>query len=456
MALEIPIIIVLIICNGVLAMSELAIVSARKTRLQQRADRGETGARVASELANDPNQFLSTAQIGITLVGILAGVFGGATIAERLAVSLGRLPLLAAYNKPVSIAIVVLSITYLSLVFGELVPKRLALNNAEEIASRLARPMRWLSVIATPAVRVLSVSTEAVLRVLRVRPPAGPPVTEEEIRSVIRQGTEAGVLEETEHDMVENVFRLGDRPVSALMTPRPEIVWLDLNDSPEKIRRTLIESRHSHFPVCQGGLENVLGITRDKDLLARSQAGQPFDWQALLRRPLFVPESTRALRALELLKQSGTHIALVIDEYGGTQGLITYHDILEAIVGEVPVLGHTEEPQAVQREDGSWLLDGMLSIDEFKQIVGINKLPGEERGDYHTLGGLVMMHLERIPTAGDYFDYGGLRFEVVDMDGRRVDKILVRPSLSKGEGQAQEGGNNRSTATANGKGSYLP
>jgi putative hemolysin len=224
MALEIPIIILLIICNGVLAMSELAIVSARKTRLQQRADRGETGARVALELANDPNQFLSTAQTGITLVGILAGVFGGATIAERLAVSLGRLPLLAAYNKPVSIAIVVLSITYLSLVFGELVPKRLALNNAEEIASRLARPMRWLSVIATPAVRVLSVSTEAVLRVLRVRPPAGPPVTEEEIRSVIRQGTEAGVLEETEHDMVENVFRLGDRPVSALMTPRPEIV----------------------------------------------------------------------------------------------------------------------------------------------------------------------------------------------------------------------------------------
>jgi putative hemolysin len=456
MALEIPIIILLIICNGVLAMSELAIVSARKTRLQQRADRGETGARVALELANDPNQFLSTAQTGITLVGILAGVFGGATIAERLAVSLGRLPLLAAYNKPVSIAIVVLSITYLSLVFGELVPKRLALNNAEEIASRLARPMRWLSVIATPAVRVLSVSTEAVLRVLRVRPPAGPPVTEEEIRSVIRQGTEAGVLEETEHDMVENVFRLGDRPVSALMTPRPEIVWLDLNDSPEKIRRTLIESRHSHFPVCQGGLENVLGITRDKDLLARSQAGHPFDWQALLCRPLFVPESTRALRALELLKQSGTHIALVIDEYGGTQGLITYHDILEAIVGEVPVLGHTEEPQAVQREDGSWLLDGMLSIDEFKQLVRIDKLPGEERGDYHTLGGLVMMHMERIPTAGDYFDYGGLRFEVVDMDGRRVDKILVRRSPTEGEGQQQEWSRNTGVATDNGRGSYSP
>jgi putative hemolysin len=453
MALEIPIIILLIICNGVLAMSELAIVSARKTRLQQRADRGDIGARVALELANDPNQFLSTAQIGITLVGILAGVFGGATIAEKLAVSLGRLPLPAAYNKPVSIVIVVLSITYLSLVFGELVPKRVALNNAEEIASWLARPMRWLSVITNPVVRLLSASTEAVLRVLHVRPPAGPPVTEEEIRSVIKQGTEAGVLEETEHDMVENVFRLGDRPVSALMTPRPEVVWLDLNDSPEEIRRTLIESRHSHFPVCQSGLENVLGIARDKDLLARSLTGQPFDWQTLLRRPLFVPESTRALRALELLKQSATHIALVIDEYGGTHGLITYHDILEAIVGEVPALGHPEEPQAVQREDGSWLLDGMLSIDEFKQIVGIDKLPGEERGDYHTLGGLVMMHMERIPMAGDYFDFGGLRFEVVDMDGRRVDKMLIRPSLAKGEGRGQEGGNNRSTATGNGRGS---
>ncbi len=422
---EIIFIILLIIANGVFAMSEIAIVSARKARLQQWVNEGNVKARVALELASSPNRLLSTVQIGITLIGILAGVFGGATIAEKLAVRLGSIPLLAPYSGAIALGIVVLGITYLTLVIGELVPKRLALHNAERIACTVAAPMRVLSRIASPAVHLLSISTDTVLRILGIRPVAEPPVTEEEINILIEQGMKAGAFEEAEKDMVEHVFRLGDLRAGALMTPRTEIFWIDIDDSPEEIRKKIVESDHSRFPVCQGSLDNVLGIVQVKDLLSRNMAGKLTDLKSSLRRPLFVPESTHALKVLELFKQSGIHISLVTDEYGSIQGLVTLNDILEEIVGEIPSIEERAEPLAVQREDGSWLLDGMLPAADLKEIFQIKKLPGE--GIYQTLGGFVLMQMGRIPSVGNHFEWGGLRFEVVDMDKNRVDKVLVMP-----------------------------
>lgn len=423
--LEIVIILLLLVANGVFAMSEIAVVSSRKARLQQLANKGDVKAQAALELANSPNRFLSTVQIGITLIGILAGAFGGATLAKKLAVGLDQIPLVAPYSQPLSFALVVLVITYLSLVIGELVPKRLALYNPEQIAANIALPMRVLEMVTSPVVHLLSTSTELVLRALGVGPSVEPEVTEDEIRVLLQQGTEAGTFEEAEQDMVERVFRLGDRRANALMTPRPEIVWLDIENSLEQNRREMTENTHSRFPVCQGGLDNVLGILHVNDVLSRSLAGEPMDLTATLRQPLFIPESTRAFKVLELFKQTGTHIALVVDEYGVIQGVVTLNDILEAIIGDVPSLEDLEEPYAVQREDGSWLLDGMLTIDEFKEILDIAEVPEEEQGNYQTLGGFVVMHLGHIPSAADHFEWQGRRFEVMDMDGNRVDKVLV-------------------------------
>jgi putative hemolysin len=421
------IVIVLLIANGVFAMSEMAIVSARKARLQQWANTGNARARVAVELANAPNQFLSTIQIGITLIGILAGAFGGATIANELAAGLRTLPFLAPYSHVIALAIVVLCITYASLIIGELVPKRLALNNPERLAVIIAPPMRTLTRLAAPVAHLLSLSTETVLRVFGVRPSVEPPVTEEEIRLLLQQGAQAGMFEAAEQVMVERVFRLGDRRISGVMTPRTEIVWLDRQASLEEIRRTVTESVHSRFLVAQGTLDNVLGVLHAKDLLALALLEQPLDLAALVRQPLYVPESMRALNVLEQFKESGTHIALVVDEYGGIQGLVTPSDILEAIVGDIPSAGELREPQAVQREDGSWLLDGMLSIDEFKELFQLSTMPGEEQGVYQTLAGFVIMQLGRIPAVADWFEWEGLRFEVVDMDANRIDKVLVMP-----------------------------
>jgi len=423
---QILFIILLIIANGVFSMSEIAIVSVRKARLQQLANEGNAKAATALELATSPNRLLSTVQIGITLIGILAGVVGGATIAEELAARLGSITPLAPYSEAVALGIVVLVITYLTLVIGELVPKRLALHNAERIACAMANPMRALSVFASPVVYFLSISTDAVLRTLGIRPGAEPPVTEEEINILIEQGMKAGTFEKAERDMVEHVFRLGDLRVGALMTPRTEIAWLDIDEPQEEIRRKIAESVHSRYPVGQGSLDNILGIVQVKDLLSLNMAGKPFDLKAILRRPLFVPESTHALKVLELFKQSGIHISLVVDEYGSIQGLITLNDILEEIVGEIPSVEELTEPLAVQREDGSWLLDGMLPVSDFKDIFHIAKLPGE--GIYQTLGGLVLMQMGRIPSVGNSFEWNGLRFEVVDMDKNRVDKVLVMPA----------------------------
>ena len=421
------ILILLTFANGVFVLSEMAIVSVRKVRLQQMANEGSAKARTALDLANAPNQFLATVQIGITLIVILSGAVGESTLARRIGPLLGMVPGLAAYREAIASGIAIMVVTYLTLIIGELVPKQLALNNPERVASSVADPMRMLAMFAAPVVHLLSASTDMVMRLLGIMPSNEPMVTEEEIRVLLQQGTEAGTFEEAEQDMVERVFRLGDRRANALMTPRPDIVWLDLEDSLEENRQKITEGVHSRFPVCQGGIDNVLGVLHVNDLLVRSLVGESIDLTTNLRQPLFIPESTRALSVLELFKKSSTHIAVVVDEYGVIQGIVTLNDILEAIVGDIPSVEDLEEPYAVQREDGSWLLDGMLTVDEFKDILGINKIPGEEKGNYHTLGGFVVMHLGHIPTAADYFQWQGLRFEVMDMDGNRVDKVLVMP-----------------------------
>ena len=422
---DLVIVLLLILANGIFVMSELAIVSARKVRLQQMAERGDAKARIALDLSNSPNQFLAIVQVGITLLAILSGAFGESTIAKRLVLLLGMIPGAKPYSEAIASVIAVLIITYLTLIIGELVPKRLALNNPEPIAATVAIPMQMLATIASPVVRLLSASTDVVVRLLGMRPSDEPEVTEEEIRVLIEQGTEAGTFEAAEQDIVERVFDLNDRPVNALMTPRLEIVWLDLDDSAEINRKKLIDSNHSRLLVCQGELDNVLGVVQVTDLLSRCLSGQPFDLTTALRRPLFVPESTRGLKVLELFKQSGTHIVLVVDEYGIIQGLVTLNDILIELVGDIPSVYNPEEPQAVQREDGSWLLDGMLSVDDFLDLFDIDELPGRQKGNYHTMGGFVMTHLGRIPSATDTFELGGFRFEVMDMDGNRVDKVLV-------------------------------
>jgi putative hemolysin len=428
---EILIVLLLIAANGIFVMSEMAIVSVRKVRLQQIANQGNAKARVALELANAPNQFLGTVQIGITLLAIVSGAFGESVISTRVRPLLQLVPSLAPYSDAIATMTAILIITYLTLVIGELMPKRLALNNPEGIATALAPPMQLLSKITFPVVQLLSVSTEMLMRLLAIRPSTEPLVTEEEIRVLIEQGTEAGTFEEAEQDMLNRVFRLGDRRINALMTPRPDIVWLDLDDPADSNRETLLTHTHSQFPVCQGELDNVLGIIHVNDLLSSCLTSQPFDLTTALRRPLYVPESTPGLRVLELFKQSGTHFAIVVDEYGVIQGLVTLKDILEEIVGDLPSVDHTDEPQAIQRDDGSWLLDGMLSVEEFFELFGIEEVSNEQRGNYHTVGGFVVTHLGRIPTAADHFEWRGMRFEVMDMDGNRVDKVLVLPIPAK-------------------------
>jgi putative hemolysin len=316
-------------------------------------------------------------------------------------------------------------ITYLSLVIGELVPKRLALNHAAGIARAMAKPMQRLSKISAPAVWLLSGSTDLLLRLFGVRPSAEPLITEDEIRILIRQGEQAGVIRETERKMVENIFYLGDRRVETLMTARHNIVWLEVRDALEEIRRKLKESGFSRYPVAEKHLDNVIGFVRAKDLLAELLAGQPPNLKSILRPLLSVPESMPVWKMLEQFRETGTHIALIIDEHGGTQGLVTHHDVLEAIVGEIEPATAAEEMSAVRREDGSWLLDGSLPVHELREILNLAKLPGEESGEYHTLGGFVMYQLGRIPAPADRFEYGSLQFEVLDMDRHRVDKVLV-------------------------------
>jgi putative hemolysin len=422
---EIIFIFVLLIVNGLFSMSEMAVVSARKARLQKRAADGDKGARAALELAGNPGSFLSTVQVGITLVGILAGAFGGATIAEKLAPSLKRMPAIEPYADNISFGLVVLVITYLSLVVGELIPKRLALHSPDQIAAAVAAPMKRLSALSSPLVRLLEGSTNGLLRLFGLRESSEPPVTEDEIKVLIEQGTRAGVFEEAEQDLIERTFHLGDRTVSELMVPRPDVIFLDLDDPPEVIKEVINSNRLSRYPVIQGVTDNVIGIVRAKDLLAREFTNQPFDLKAVLGPALYLPNAMPAFKAIEMFKSSRRHIAIVIDEHGGVEGVVTVNDILDALVGDIPSMDERGEQPIVLREDGSFLLDGALSVNQLKQTLGIKRLPGEEDGSFQTLGGFLMAQLGRVPTVADHIEFGGWRFEVMDMDRRRVDKVLA-------------------------------
>ncbi len=423
--LETLVIFVLIAANGLLAMSEIAIVAARKARLQHSANSGDAGARTALDLAAHPNRFLATIQIGITLVGILAGAFGGATLGHEIERLAFGVPALAPYASILGVGVVVVGITFFSLVLGELAPKRIALVHAERIASAVAAPMRLLSLLASPLVRLLSVSTDLALRLFRVKLSLEPHVTPEEIKILVEQGTALGVFEESEQDMIEGVLRLDERPIGAFMTPRTQMVWIDVKDSSEILRAKMLTSRHSRFPVIQGNFDNVLGVVAAKDFLSQSLSGQPINIRQALGPPLFVPETASALKVLDLFKREGTHFALVTDEYGGIQGLVTDRDILEAIVGELPSRDEPHEPEVTVREDGSWLVDGLLHIDRLKEILDMDALPDEESGRYHTVSGFMMTQLGGIPSVGQHFEWKGFRFEVMDMDRRRVDKVLI-------------------------------
>ena len=422
---EILIIALLILGNGIFALSEMAVITARKSRLQDWVKKGNSRAKVALELAQTPNRLLSSVQIGITSIGILAGVFAGRGVAERTADYLQSLPLVGMYHQQIGLGLVVLIITFFSLVIGELVPKRLAMRHPEMIATWVALPLRLFARVSAPMVHLLSVSTEIVCRLFGKAQSEEPPVTEEEITTLVQQGTEAGVFEEKAEDMVEAVLRLGDKSARSLMTPRTQIAWLDLENSMEQIRTKISASGRSRFPVAAGSLDKVTGIVQAKDMLALTLANKPIDLNTLMQEPLFVPRTVSALELLESFKKSNKHIALVVDEYGGIEGLLTHHDILEAIAGDIPIGEKPVDPKAVKRHDGSWLLDGMLSVDEFKEIFHVETLPGEKRDAYQTLGGFVFTQMGRVPSVAESFEWHGLRFEIVDMDGKRIDKVLV-------------------------------
>jgi len=415
----------LILTNSIFAMYEIAMVSVRKVLLAQRQENGEHGAGKALELLEDPNQFFSTVQIVITLLDTLAGGIGGAMLAVPVAVWMSQVEWLAPYADVISLIGVVLIITYFSIVLGELIPKRIAVNNPEKVASRFSAMMLGLSKLFKPFVSILGASTTLGLKVLGVDPDQKNEITEEEIMGYIKEGRDTGIIEEAEREMVSGIFRLGDRRVEAIMTSRMEMAWIDINSPLEQIWQQIMESAHSRIPVADGNLDNVLGYIQIRDLLGHTMAEMDLDLRDFIQEPIYVPENMAALKALENIQTSGVHLAMVVDEFGGITGMVTDYDILEAIVGEIPEDGADRDYMAVQREDGSWLFDGLIVLDELKELLNIHDMPDEDRAGYQTLSGFVMSQLGRIPKTGAKFTFDNYQFEVVDMDGRRVDRVLV-------------------------------
>jgi putative hemolysin len=425
LTLQLSIVLLLILVNGFFAMAEIALVSARPARLKPLAAGGSAGAEAALELKSDPSRLLATVQIGITIIAILSGTLGEATLGERLqAYLIEQGGFWSRYAHAISMTVVVIGIAYFSLILGELVPKRIALTHPERIAAAVAKMMRWMARFGAPLEWLLSATTDLILRMvpLRGEPPA---VTDEEIGFMLREGVAAGHIPPAETAIVEMALRLGDRRISAVMTPRTQTEFLDLDDHEEEIRRVIRDSAYSRFPVVQGGTHQLAGIVHVKDLLVATMAGQPFDLRAVLRPPLFLPNTVTVLRALEVFKSSGETLAMVVDEYGDLEGLVTLTDILEALVGDIPETGNPDQ-RVVRREDGTWLIDGMLGLDELKQVLGVAQLPGEDP-EFHTLGGYLMAQLNRVPKVADRVTAGGYLFEIVDMDGRRVDRVLIMP-----------------------------
>ena len=423
--MELLFLLFLTLLNGLFSMSEMAVVSSRKARLQHLADEGRRGALVALALAESPSSFLATVQLGITVIGIASGAFGEATLVRGLAEWLAQWPLFERHSSGIALSIVISGITLASVVLGELVPKRLALLNPEAVASLVSRPMRLLATITAPVVRGLGALTDGILNSLGLRTAASPPVTEEEIRVLMEQGAEAGVFEEHEPRMVERVFRLADLRVAGVMTPRGDMDYLDLDDPMESNIRRVVESGHSRFPVVRGGLRDIKGIALAKTLLDDALAGRPFVLENLVK-PLFVPQTITVMDLVASFRKHRQTAALVVNEFGDTIGLVTLNDVMEALVGDVATVEDEGERDIVQRDERSWLIDGGVTIERFKDVLQVeDELPEEGIGIYHTLAGFAMLQLDRVPKVGDRFEWGGLTFEVVDMDANRVDRLLV-------------------------------
>ncbi len=434
------VILLLILINGVLAMSETSLVAARRVRLETDAARGNRRAAAALDLTANPTRFLSTVQIGITLVGILAGAFGEAAIADDLAEWFKGVPWLAAHARWLSLGITVLVITYFSLVFGELVPKRLAVGRPEPIAKLVARPMQILARVTAPAVHLLSFSTDLLVRLLGGSGGNGRDdqhVTDEEIQAVIRTATVSGVIHASEQDMVERVFRLGDQRARALMVPRTDIDWLDVTDTMDRVRLAVATGGHSHYPVCKGSLDELVGVLHVKDLVQHGLVSQSVKLDEVMRKPVFIPESTPALKVLDIFRQQATHIVFILDEYGSLEGMLTLNDVVERLVGDIHNTPHDEDPEIVKREDGSYLLDGGLDADELRGLLGVSELPRQDEGAFHTLAGFILTHLGHIPAIGESFEWERFRFEIVDMDRQRIDRVLVTPKPAEQNSEAE-------------------
>ncbi len=423
--MDLALLLFLILLNGVFAMSEMALTASRKARLQVMLEAGETGAAAALVLHDHPTRWLSTVQIGITSIGILNGIVGEAAFAAPLASWLAQvLPIGLRAAQLSATGLVVLIITFLTIVLGELVPKRIGQMFPETIARLVAQPMNWLSRATRPFVALLSISTQAMLRLLGLRDLPSRSVTEEEIAAQLEEGVDAGVIEAQEHQMVRNVFRLDERQIGSMMVPRSEIVWIDAAAPLPEVLRVVAEHDHSRYPVCRGGLEEVLGVVTAQSLLQQVTAGGEFSVAKTLQAPVFVPETLSGMELLGQFRESGAELVFVVDEYGEVQGVITVLDVLEAITGEFTTLAE-EDAWAVRREDGSWLLDGLIPVPELKDRLELKDLPDEDRGRYNTLAGMIMLLLGRLPNTADAVEWAGWRFEVVDLDGKRVDKVLV-------------------------------
>jgi putative hemolysin len=435
--LELVIIFFLLLANGALSMAEIAVVSSRKSRLRQLAEQGDAGARRALALADNPNTFLATVQVGITLVGVLAAAFGGASLADRLTGPLASLPWLAPYAEEVAFGAVVLVLTYFTLVIGELVPKRIGLANPEGMARRVAGPMRGLSVLCGPLVVLLSRSTDALLAVLGIKPAKEATVTEEDVRLIVREGLRAGVLHAQEPAMIEGVMSFDRRPVRDLMTPRAKIIWINAHDSHEVIWHRIVVSAHSTFPVYEDRRDNVIGLVTVKAIYANLAAGVPINVRDLATPALFVPETLPVNLLLEKFKSTGRHVALATNEFGAVTGLISLHDLLEAIVGDLPSPEDRLKPKALRREDGSWLVDGMLEVETFLAQVPDFPLHAPAERDYETVGGFIIKQLGHVPVEGESFRHHGFDVEIIDMDGLRVDKVLLLPVRAPSTGASR-------------------
>ncbi len=409
-------------------MAEIAIVSSRKSRLEGAAQKGDKGAETALALANDPNTFLSTVQVGITAIGIVTGVFGGANLSEPLAKAIAQtdFAFLQRHSETIAVTIIILAITFVSLVIGELVPKRLGMQNPEGIAKAMAIPMSMLAKLCAPLVWVLSNSTSILLRLFRFKSSSEPAVTEEEIKSLVAQGTNMGIFEEVEQEIVDRVFTLSDRRVGSIMTNKLDVEWLDINDSFSNIKTTVLQAPYSHFPICRDSLDDVVGIISTKQFLQTLLQNGTVNLETIAQKPLFIPESMKAFRVLEQFQQSKNRIAIVVDEFGTVQGLVTLKDLFEAMVGELEP-SEEENDTIVRREDGTYLVDGLLSFEEFLQYFDMTDVDLDERAGFHTLGGLIFNIAHAIPKVGEKFQWNNMDLEIMDMDGNRIDKVLVRP-----------------------------